>query len=350
MNDICAFCFYINVDIALFLSYTYIIVNVNVNIRILKKRENMTGTVFDIKEFAVHDGPGVRQTVFLKGCPLRCQWCHNPEGLCSAPQLMFSRSSCIQCGRCMEVCPAAYATALPAADSSDQAKGSAHHISADSFFPGDACTACGKCVYVCPLGLRQISGKVMTSADLVNVIRENSDYYASLGGGVTFSGGEPLMQGRFLSEVLEQIPDIHTAIETSAYADHALFRQVISRLSFIMMDVKLMDPDQHKHYTGVDNAPILRNLNTLCEGNKPFIVRIPLIPGVNDSPENLEATARALSGAKALQRVEILPYHKTAGAKYGMLGMKYLPDFDTDRGLSFTEEIFEKHKIESRML
>lgn len=338
---ICAFCLYINVDINLFLYYTYIIVNINVNVYAVKDGILMTGTIFDIKEFAVHDGPGVRQTVFLKGCPLRCQWCHNPEGLCAAPQLMFSRSSCIRCGRCMEVCPAAPPVKKP------------NHLPIlhlQILFPGDACTTCGKCVRACPLGLRQISGRILSSGELAAAIRENSGYYASLGGGVTFSGGEPLMQGQFLLEVLEHLPDIHTAIETSGYADHKLFQQVISRLSFIMMDVKLMDPEQHKYYTGVDNAPILQNLHTLCEGNKPFIIRIPLIPGVNDDRKNLEATARTLSGAKALLRVEILPYHKTAGAKYQMLGMEYRPGFDPDKPLSFTGEIFEKYKIKSQVL
>lgn len=190
----------------------------------------------------------------------------------------------------------------------------------------------------------------MTSAELVSAIRENSDYYASLNGGVTFSGGEPLMQGAFLLEVLDQIRDLHTAIETSAYAKPELFAQVIGRLSFVMMDVKLMDPVRHKHFTGVDNTPILNNLRTLCQGDTPFIIRIPLIPGVNDDPQNLEATARALTEAKALQRVEILPYHQTAGAKYGMLGMEYRPGFDTAGTFTFSESIFEKYKIQTKIL
>lgn len=301
----------------------------------------LTGTIFDIKEFAVHDGPGVRQTVFLKGCPLRCQWCHNPEGLQSKPQLMFSRNSCIGCGRCMAVCPAVQA---------DPSLLKKEPGSAEDFFPGSACTACGRCVSVCPQGLRQISGKRMTSAELVTAIRENSDYYAALGGGVTFSGGEPLMQGEFLLEVLDQLTDLHTAIETSAYAGPTLFRQVTDCLSFIMMDVKLMDPKRHKHFTGVDNAPILANLRMLCAGNKPFIVRIPLIPGVNDDAQNLEDTAKILAGAEALQRVEILPYHQTAGAKYGMLGMEYRPGFDTQGSFSFSESIFEAYHVKVKVL
>ena len=209
-----------------------------------------SGTIFDIKEFAVHDGPGVRQTVFFKGCPLRCQWCHNPEGLSARPQLMFSRSSCSRCGKCRLVCPLS-----PDKESPSPA------------FPAD-CTACGACVRVCPLGLRTISGQRMTSQELTAAIRENSGYYAALGGGVTFSGGEPLMQGDFLLEVLEQISDLHTAIETSAYAPPDLFQAVTDRLSFIMMDVKLMDPALHRRYTGVDNRVILENLTRLLRGKK----------------------------------------------------------------------------------
>lgn len=291
-----------------------------------------SGIIFDIKEFAVHDGPGVRQTVFFKGCPLRCQWCHNPEGLSAKPQLMFSRSSCISCGKCRLVCPLTRQKELPVPASPE------------------GCTACGACVKVCPLGLRQISGKEMSSSELVNLIRENSDYYAALGGGVTFSGGEPLMQGEFLLEVLEQIPDLHTAIETSAFAPAGLFQAVTERLSFLMMDVKLMDPALHRHYTGADNRIILENLTRLCRGKKPFVVRIPLIPGVNDTKENLEQTASFLSGASSLLRVELLPYHQTAGAKYSMVGMEYRPEFDPSAPLQIPEHIFEKYKIRSKVL
>ena len=304
------------------------------------------GTIFDIKEFAVHDGPGVRQTVFLKGCPLRCQWCHNPEGLEARPQLMFSRSSCIRCGKCMEVCPFGAAAGQKTSGSPDETG----MEETGAFFPGSACTACRACVSGCPMGLRQISGKVMTSVQLADAIRENSDYYAALGGGGTFSGGDPLMQGAFLLEVLEQISDLHTAIETSAYASPQLFSRIAERLSFIMTDVKLMDPGLHKHYTGVDNTVILENLRSLCRGSKPFVVRIPLIPGVNDTRENLEATAAFLAGSDSLLRVEILPYHKTAGAKYSMLGMEYHPGFDVEAPLRMPQSVFEKYKIRSEIL
>lgn len=281
-----------------------------------------TATIFDLKEFAVHDGPGIRQTVFFKGCPLRCQWCHNPEGLSPYPQLMYSRSSCIHCGKCREVCPASE----------------------------DACTACGRCVEVCPLGLRQIVGHTVSPEQLADRLRVNSGYYASVGGGVTFSGGEPLMQGEFLLELLPLIPDMHTAIETCGYCSPSLFRRVIGGISFIMMDFKLADPKLHRRYTGKDNAPILENLKWLCQSGRPFVIRVPLIPGVTDTASNLEAITQTLEHAEALTDVELLPYHKTAGAKYSMIGQEYRPDFDVERKPELLTDLFTKHGIRSRVL
>lgn len=279
-----------------------------------------TGIVFDMKEFAVHDGPGMRQTIFLKGCPLRCSWCHNPEGLCAAPQLMVSPAACTHCGRCRQVC--------------------AH----------EACIACGACVSVCPVQIRRIAGTRMTSRELAEYVHRDSGYYARYGGGVTFSGGEPLMQGEFLLEVLEQLPDLHRALETSGYCSPELFGRVLAKLEYVMMDIKLCDPQKHIRYTGVDNEIILRNARTLCRGETPFVIRIPVIPGVNDNEENYTATARLLEGAQALLRVEFLPYHKTAGAKYAMLGQEYRPDFDPQRGIWISQKIFEEYGIRSVVL
>lgn len=278
------------------------------------------GIVFDIKEFAVFDGPGIRQTVFLKGCPLRCSWCHNPEGMDIRPQLMVSVSSCIHCGRCREVC---------------------EH---------KTCIACGKCIEVCPLHLRTIAGKEMTSQELVERIRKDSDYYARYGGGVTFSGGEPLWQADFLREVLDQLEGVHRAIETSGYCDQNQFRKILESVDYVMMDIKMMNPILHRRYTGVDNAVILRNAGLLCEGKIPFVIRIPVIPGVNDTEENYRATAEFLTGAKALQRVEFLPYHKTAGAKYGMIGSVYRPDFDPEQNVKIFRDLFGDYGIRSEVL
>lgn len=278
------------------------------------------GVVFDLKEFAVYDGPGLRQTVFLKGCPLRCSWCHNPEGLSPKPQLMVSVASCRHCGRCEAVCT------------------------------HETCVACGRCVLECPLNLRRIAGTRMTSEELVKTIRRSSDYYARYGGGVTFSGGEPLMQPAFLLEVLRQIPDLHRAIETSGYTDRDTFAEVVRNLDFVMMDIKLFDGEAHRKYTGVDNRRILENAKQLCRGTVPFVIRIPVIPGVNDSEENFRATARWIAGAPALQRVELLPYHKTAGAKYAMVGRTYRPAFDPERQVQISREIFQEYGIRSEVL
>lgn len=280
----------------------------------------LTGTIFDIKEFAVFDGPGMRQTVFFKGCPLRCNWCHNPEGLCMQPQLMVSTASCSDCGKCRAVC--------------------SH----------ETCIACGECVAVCPLRLRRIAGEAVTSDELVKRIRKNADYYARYGGGVTFSGGEPLMQASFLLEVLKKIPDLHRAIETSGYCDPAVFREVVQNLDYVMMDLKIIDDQKHRHYTGVSNEKILKNARQLCDGKTSFVIRIPVIPGVNDDEENYRSTAAFLQGASALLKVELLPYHKTAGAKYSMLGMEYQPDFDPNRLVRTSAKLFEEYGIRCEIL
>lgn len=275
----------------------------------------MSGIVFDVKEFAVFDGPGIRTTVFMKGCPLRCQWCHNPEGLSAEPQLMVSRAACIHCGACAKVC--------------------AH----------ESCVSCGKCIPYCRLGLRKMAGQRMEADALAAKLLRGRKLMESSGGGVTFSGGEPLMQWTFVREVIERLDGLHTAVETSGFTSDEIFEEVMERVDLVMMDMKLTDPAMHRHYTGVDNAPILKHADMLCAGNTPFIIRIPLIPGVNDTQEHCAAVAERIQNARRLVRVELLPYHKTAGAKYGMAGMKYAPEFDVGQAVRVWSEIFEKHGV-----
>lgn len=270
------------------------------------------GVVFDVKEFAVFDGPGIRTTVFMKGCPLRCAWCHNPEGLAPAPQLMVSRAACTHCGACRRICP-----------------------------HPDACTACGECVAVCPGGYRRIAGQTYSADGLAARLQKDADVYRLSGGGVTFSGGEPLMQWAFVREVISRLSGVHTAIETSGFCADEVFAQAMETVSLIMMDWKVSDPALHKRWTGVSQDPILRHLNMLCAGDTPFILRMPIIPGVNDNPEHFETAARLVSGAKALLRVEVLPYQRAAGAKYEMVGMDYQPGFDQQRDPRFFTEAFE---------
>jgi len=280
----------------------------------------MQGVIFDIKQFAVYDGPGIRQTVFLKGCPLKCRWCHNPEGLSVQKQLMVSKSACTDCGKCRLVCH------------------------------GGKCDACGKCVEMCPMGLRQIAGREMSARELADLLLRDMDFYLSSGGGVTFSGGEPTLQADFLLETISYLRGAHTAIETCGYAKKDVFEKVIAAVDFVMMDIKHTDRDIHKEYTGVYNDIILENLELLKASGKPFVIRVPLIPGVNDTDENLESTAKLIAGAKSLERVELLPYQMTAGAKYENADMAYDPGFDESVPVRARTDIFLKYGIRSVVL
>lgn len=246
----------------------------------------MTGVVFDIREFTVHDGPGSRVTVFLKGCPLRCRWCHNPEGLSPRPQLMKKVNQCSGCGAC--------------------------HIPCDH----EECRKFDACLHACPRGLLSISGKEWESGALAQHLRQYEPMLPD--GGVTFSGGEPLLQGDFVAEVAAKL-QMHRALQTSGFAPDDVFRRVLEQMDFILLDIKLADPQLHKLYTGVDNGPILRNYEILLQSGKPHVIRIPLIPGITDTKENLTAIGRLTQHSK----VELLRYNPLAGAKYPMLGMEY---------------------------
>lgn len=249
----------------------------------------MMGTIFDIKEMAVHDGPGIRTTVFFKGCPLRCRWCHNPEGLSGEPQLMYKEIRCINCKSCIKKC---------------------EHPECQPF---------GRCIYACPENCLEITGRKITAKELADELKKSADVLGNDFGGFTFSGGEPLAQPEFLLELIEELKDYNLCIETSGFCDSKTFKAVIGKLDFIIMDLKLIDSEMHKKYTGVGNEIILRNFEILKESLKPYIIRTPLIPNVTDTNENLEGIERILGDSKW----EKLPYNTMAGAKYKMLGMDF---------------------------
>lgn len=248
----------------------------------------MKGIIFDIKELGVHDGPGLRTTVFMKGCPLRCIWCHNPEGLSALPQLSVRKNACRHCGACMQPC---------------------NH---------PECKPYGRCLHICPEGLISISGEEMTAEQLAERLLRNKVFWGKQGG-VTFSGGEPLLQAAFISEVLNLLDDVPAAIETSGYAPPEVFRSVISKMSLVYMDIKLADDTLHKKYTGVSNVRILENLEQLRKSGIPCVIRTPLIPGITDTSENLEAIKELVADLPH----ELLPYNSMAGAKYQHFDMIY---------------------------
>ena len=271
----------------------------------------MTGVVFDIKEFSLHDGPGGRVTVFLKGCPLRCIWCHNPEGLTKAPQLMYKKNMCTECKACYAPC--------------DHAE----------------CRSFGRCIKRCPNNCLSVSGREYSVQELAQKLIGYADFLKANEGGVTFSGGEPLMQTDFVCEVAELLREqgIHTAVQTSGYSDEDTFARLTEAVDFVMMDIKLADPHEHKKYTGVDNGPVLANFRHLKESGKPYVIRIPLIPAITDTEDNLRKISDIIQDSPC----ELLRYNKLAGAKYAMLGMDY-PLGDRDNG-NIDLNIFENAKL-----
>ena len=272
-----------------------------------------SGIVFDFKKYSIHDGPGIRTTVFLKGCPLSCWWCHNPESISVEPAVLYRPERCIGCGACLKACPTKAISATP-----------------EGFFADPAlCNGNGACADVCPSMAREKVGRLMTSREVLDVIRKDIPFYDESGGGATFSGGEPLLQPEFLWGLLKgcRKMGVRTAVDTTGFAQASILLETASRTDLFLYDLKHMDPEKHKTYTGVDNTLILENLRKLTESGAKVAIRIPLIPGINDDAENIERTGSFVSGLKNIVSVHVLPYHAAARNKYAKWGKSYrLPD------------------------
>ena len=249
----------------------------------------MTGMVFDIRELTVHDGPGLRTTVFLKGCPLRCAWCHNPEGLSPAPQTLRG--------------------------------------------------AIGE----------RLAGRNYTTVELAAMLNRQAPLLRDIGG-VTFSGGEPLAQAAFVADTIARLEELHVTLGTSGYSSEADFRLVAGKSDLVLFDLKVMDPEAHRRWTGVDNEPILRNLEVLGGLGKPFVIRVPLVPGVTDTDENLRAIAARVGALPARPRVELLPYNRAAGGKYAACGLEWRPAFHESAPLNANLKPFEDLNVEALLL
>jgi pyruvate formate lyase activating enzyme len=269
-----------------------------------------TGLIFSIQRFAVHDGPGIRVGVFFKGCPLRCWWCHSPESQSTKPELMLKADRCLACGACYDACPNEAVFTTPTGYDTNR----------------DRCAGCGTCADACPTGARAIAGREFTVPELMREIDKDRVFIDRSHGGVTFSGGEPLMQWVFLGEAIDacRAAGLHTAVETSGFGTrHAL--AIAARADLVFFDLKLFNEDRHRWYTGVSNRIILDNFAALAANHADVRVRVPVVPGVNDDDENLSdiATFAATHGVKTIER---LPYHTAGAAKYARLGRRYRLD------------------------
>lgn len=292
----------------------------------------MKGIIFDIVTCALRDGPGIRTTIFLKGCPLRCWWCHNPEGLLMNKQVAYLYTRCIRCKKCILICP-----------------NEAIRETEKGFFTvHERCDACGRCVEVCPTAARKIVGESIDANKLMKEIEKHSIYYDASDGGVTFSGGEPLYQPEFLLEMLKLCKSkrLHIALDTSGYAPMEIFKAVANMVDLFLYDIKLMDESLHMQYTATSNDLIKRNLIMLSEENrgKDVIIRFPVITGITDTEENVKSIAKFLSGLKGISIVELLPFHDVY-EKYEMLGMegyykmKGVPPPSRENLISIKEEL-----------
>lgn len=293
------------------------------------------GTIFDLKKYSINDGPGIRTTVFFSGCPLSCLWCHNPESQSRTPELLYRAGRCLLCGACVDACPEAavslvagdeYAELPDRTESSTTGVREAVQIRVRGILTDrNKCAGCQTCVAACYAGAREFSGREVTVGEVMREIEREIPFYDQSAGGVTFSGGEPLMQPRFLSALLNACrrQEIHRVVDTSGFANWNVFDQIRRDVDLFLYDLKHMDTVRHKDVTGVPNERILENLRRLTASGSKCMVRIPLVPGINADEKNLVESGRFLASLPRLEGVELMGYHEIARAKYEALGREY---------------------------
>jgi pyruvate formate lyase activating enzyme len=266
-----------------------------------------TGKIFDIKKYAIHDGPGIRTTIFFKGCPLSCWWCHNPEGIAPASQRLYRRDRCIGCRECVEAC----------------AENAIEICAKGINWNAAECVYCGTCADLCPAEAVDIIGKTMSVDEVVAEITKDTVFYDESRGGITISGGEPLMQPSFLIALLDACKklELHRTVDTSGFAETHTLLEAATRTDLFLYDLKHMDSEKHARFTGVSNEIILNNLEVLSRQETDTIIRFPIIPGFNSDQENIDKTGAFIASLPGVSRINILPYHCAATAKYKNLGL-----------------------------
>lgn len=299
------------------------------DLKLGNRKHYFMALVFDIKRFAVNDGPGIRTTIFMKGCPLRCVWCHNPEGLEDKPVKLYTKKKCIGCQSCVDVCPQQNLTLTP-----------------DGIKDNGNCILCGKCTDECPTLALQMAGKEWDKDELMTIVEKERQVMEESEGGVTICGGEPLMHPDYLIELLTELKSrgFHTTVDTTLFASRETIEKVMPITDLFLVDLKHTDSERHKYFTKVPNEKIIENIRFISERGARFWIRIPLIVGVNADEENLTRSAEFLAGLPTPPEVvNILPYHDIGKGKHERMGTEYNPD---DVQMSEPDELLQRHALE----